>query len=83
MTDSTVWRDISSAPKDGTPFLAYRAASKRAQVVRWLIPYEKHGLMFGGEFVSDQSGWDLDAAWSCFTHWAGLPPPPSEGEEHE
>lgn len=74
------WRGIESAPKDGTPFLAYRAKSRRAEVVRWVAPYEKAGVAFGGEFVKAASGWQLDVIWELHTHWTPLPPPSKQEE---
>lgn len=68
------WCAIESAPQDGTPFLAYRAKYRRAQTVRWLAPYEKHGLKMGGEFVSAENDYHLDHVWEVFTHWTPLPP---------
>ena len=68
------WRDIESAPKDGTAILASgldhgKGPSRHYSVVEWMD--------FGCE-----SGWypDKDADPHIYlTHWMPLPAPPSEG----
>lgn len=79
------WRDIATAPKDGTEILGYgRVAgeiSGEGWEVRTVILWE-----FDGE--SDFTGYnwrvaqtDGYALWMKATHWMPLPSPPTPGKQ--
>lgn len=77
MTLSDQWRDISEAPKDGTPILLGRFGhpdckyNGRIRVDRWRTSVKRDGYTGFGHFN--------DRFWPA-THFAHLPPPPhSEG----
>jgi hypothetical protein len=61
------WKPIESAPKDGTPILAFGEGIML--VMEW----------YGGLEMwqaSNISGWEFDAELDRPTHWQALPPPP-------
>lgn len=82
------WRDMESAPKDGTRILAdCGAVYRKPYAVRVLLWYD--ALQWEGEYGPD-SGWILDLPDETIdaefverdpTHWMPLPEPPSEGEK--
>jgi hypothetical protein len=57
------WQPIETAPKDGTPILAFRPVVPIGQVVGYLTA--------NGLFISAVGGWCL-----LPTHWQPLPDPP-------
>lgn len=65
------WQDISSAPKDGTWFLAYNPNSSMAwapyQFCSWRTDYTGKGY-----FAEEDTSEETEA-----THWQPLPAPPS------
>lgn len=58
------WRDIESAPTDGTPFWAYQ--SGRVQFVCWMDDHPDCGPCWFDDADSEPEP----------THWQPLPPPP-------
>lgn len=60
------WLPISTAPKDGTRVLLYRANWQEPNSVGW--------------YSSNNEGWMIAGtgapAWLGATHWMPLPPPP-------
>ena len=78
------WRDISSAPKDGTRFLAWGYLHDDGG------PYEANGQSFMGEFPGMHIAcWDEEfsgfvdcnggGSYDGLTHWMPLPAPPLTG----
>lgn len=68
------WRDITSAPKDGTVFQAWHTVHGCPMSILW----NKDGFIFGGERMN----WverSYTTAWPerCLSHWRPLPEPPS------
>lgn len=67
------WRDISEAPRDGTPILAYCADHYgrfgNMQVTWWRQADDKRGYIGWGEF--NETYWPP-------THWMPLPDPPTD-----
>lgn len=65
------WQDIATAPRDGTPILAYRhdhyAKFGHMQVTFWRTPEDKAGYTGWGEF--NKHFWPP-------THWTPLLAPP-------
>lgn len=69
----TKWRKISTAPKDGTRFIAYYRDPKNSC---WMDgPYlcERHSRPSGVEFWHNVNNGVCNP-----THWMPLPEPPSE-----
>ena len=72
----TEWRDISTAPKDGSGFLGYRAGDVAEHRVTWWGK-TSHVPLYGWCFKTrpyDSECWDVDL-WEP-THWMPLPEPP-------
>lgn len=63
------WRDVSTAPKDGTPIWAYWCDDQVR--MQWLNTEGYHGWIF-----SDQDMPDMCPDPMPPTHWMPLPPPP-------
>ena len=61
------WRDIATAPKDGTEFLAH--VDGEIFLVQWIA---EHDRFEDARFTFKQSD---------FTHWTDLPSPPSTDTE--
>jgi hypothetical protein len=59
----SAWADISSAPKDGTWFIAYDP--------RCGLLFSMHWDNFSRKFMTDYERWS-----GRFTHWMPLPDPP-------
>lgn len=78
------WRDISTAPKDGTPILGYREYPERDFpqffAVTWfaygLSKYEREWLIYDGQYRGYGHGPFF--AWTP-THWMPLPDGPTTG----
>lgn len=72
------WQDISSAPKDGTWFLAFRPFHKGGysiDVVRWReADHDPHVRLPAG-FGGDE--WMYPDRFNFPTHWQPLPEPPN------
>lgn len=74
------WRGIETAPRDGTPFLAYNR-----MVGVYNTAFTTHWPGFGS---ADYEGfpcgfWSMLGAWDCQpTHWMPLPPAPSVTPNH-
>jgi hypothetical protein len=73
------WRDIRTAPKDGSIFLAWDATTKRVCVGEWLDATEMD-VFFGAtigfaffDFFIEQEVFDHE-----MTHWQPLPTPPPQ-----
>lgn len=65
--DSQGWRDIATAPRDGSPVLVFSAEYGTQEVCRWDERRRCWGRYAGYSF-------------SPVTHWRPLPPPP-QGRE--
>ena len=73
------WQDISTAPKDGSRFVAtghnygLYSEGRHACVAQW----------FRGSWI-EASDWNETSELTYLTHWMPLPPPPTsaEGVEH-
>ncbi len=67
------WQPIETAPKDGTPILAYRGDHYKSfghvQVTYWRTAAHKVGYIGWGEF---------NQRWWPPTHWMPLPEPPRQ-----
>ena len=77
---NTSWRDISTAPKDGTVFLAWGTLHERGESM-CERPYWEVVFWLGGDagcWFSPASG-RIDG----LTKWRPLPPPPGEEGEGE
>lgn len=93
MTQGAVpqWRDISTAPKDGTPVLAVihsdlfpRACPARPDLERWngqIVVVHHPGILEDGFDI----GWSVSAPVGVglgrddwFAGWMPLPPPPEQ-----
>lgn len=61
------WRDIATAPRDGSPVLVFSAEYGTQEVCRWDERRRCWGRYAGYSF-------------SPVTHWRPLPPPPQGGE---
>jgi len=83
------WQPIETAPKDGTPFLAWYDKTAYGvplswAILRWCAEYNDGGVFKDGAwatFRGEDYGWD--AHIPCFppTHWKPLPAPPSGSKE--
>ncbi len=74
------WQDISTAPKDGTPIIAFSpdAIEPRIYILMWT------------EWVNAEDETDIDGNWTdlandqefdaTVTHWMPLPLPPKEAD---
>ena len=66
------WRDISSAPRDGTRIMVYRPDAKKS-------PYNEHTVV-GTDYWSDRYSstpcWSQSRRDEQPTHWMPLPAPP-------
>jgi hypothetical protein len=73
------WQPISTAPKDGTEFLAYDVLTKRQDVCMWCDFWnEPKQVQRDGEYgpLSDEFGYDRRAIqW-----WMPLPQPPQSSD---
>lgn len=73
------WRDISTAPRDGTPILTYSGGcvETEAQMVMWWSMDKAEHCGFGWE------AYEVSHMLAP-THWQPLPEPPTtEGASHE
>lgn len=84
MTDTREWQDISTAPKDGKPFLAWGLGYKWPEVLRW-FQYDADDALEAGEdgyfhFAEEllQDAFDAPDVVADYTHWMPLPPAPQE-----
>jgi hypothetical protein len=69
------WRDISSAPRDGTRVLLMLRGPKPPEMIaRWAQEWTTEEGDDAFEWVNDED----DAIYGTPTHWAPLPPPPGE-----
>lgn len=79
-----MWREIDSAPKDGTSILLCCAINADGEPIDWREDMETAQV-----FVQVAAWWDGDDAWIVYcgqiaeprlhftpTHWMPLPPPP-------
>ena len=79
MTDTNVWRDISTAPKDGTRILIYQPPLKVGQPTHTTLP----ASIYVAEWTHtiDGSVWlePEGERYQAFTptHWMPLPEPPN------
>jgi len=78
------WQPISTAPKDGTPFLAVCEADCGTRN-HWIVYWAPDDVEDGGSWVcgSDAEGLtDLDLSLNvpCLAHWMPLPAPPASEE---
>jgi hypothetical protein len=71
LTDS-VWRPIESAPRDGTPVLAYFAARFNHDAAMDVVQYQGGRWYCVNTIHADE--WTIESP----THWTPLPDPPSE-----
>lgn len=79
------WRDIETAPKDGTPFLA--ALTSGHSTILWATEGVRKNWKYSwwGGHVADvpyEPSHPLNTDWSNTqraTHWQPLPSPPTEG----
>lgn len=83
----SAWRPIETAPKDGTPFLAWAPGYKWPEVLRWFQYDAEDALEVGEEgyfhFAEEllQDACDAPDIASDYSHWQPLPEPPTkEGE---
>lgn len=60
------WRDIATAPKDGTSILVWADGYDRPEVVRWAVRRGVGGWLGGDNSIFDDTP----------THWMPLPQPP-------
>lgn len=68
--DAGEWRNMDSAPRDGTFVLLWVPADERSE-----------GYCEVGAWVRSAGHWDIGTAHqpdSMFTHWHAEPPPPQE-----
>ena len=72
------WRDISTAPKDGTPILTYSDAcvETEAQMVMWWSNDKEESCGFGWE------AYDVSHMLAP-SYWRPLPPPPPRLAGHD
>lgn len=68
------WRDMESAPKDGTPILSWDEDDKQCAVVAW-DTRERDWVLLEGDNLPYPNA---ETVWAC-THWQPLPSPPSDG----
>jgi hypothetical protein len=79
------WRDIGTAPRDGTWFIGKAANDDVPTVMRITGPRRDYD-----DLDAEPKDWDIHAkalncstrtwALSDFTHWAPLPAPPEDGK---
>ena len=70
LQQAMAWQPIETAPKDGTPILAWSRMSERAEVVQWEDPGDGQ---FGWRYIGEYSfGAEL---------WMPLPAPPAETKD--
>lgn len=76
----TEWKDISTAPKDGTRILAYWADSNEHTIIEW---FEYNQIGIPGTWCQRQSGLGSDCGYedTAFSHWQHLPAPPKMEDE--
>lgn len=68
------WRDIASAPEDGTTFIGWYCGA--ARIIRW--GKTSHVPLYGF-CLADQGPEDFDICSDDeLSHWMPLPPPPAE-----
>lgn len=70
------WRDMKSAPKDGTPILAWCVhphARYAGDDKEWAAPVVTQWITHNG------GGWTWNGIAGSFTHWQPLPAPPGVG----
>lgn len=73
ITDSALWRSIETAPRDGTPVLAYtKYAYYYVAEFRFPRPTEPQY-----NYSHSEKEWrDHNGRWASPTHWLPLPAPP-------
>ena len=73
------WQPIETAPKDGTPILAFcvhlNARLAGEDVAEWTEIVTTRWIDFNG------GGWTWNGICGVHTHWMPLPSPPSEGSQ--
>ena len=74
MTDWPEWRPIKTAPRDGTPFLAYWGGDVIETQIR-IRRLSLRGEMWFESVAGERAYVDGDAGP---THWLPLPPPPKD-----
>lgn len=72
---ATGWRDIESAPRDGTAVLMFN--------IRWKLPYAAKWLPHVGHDGCPWVSALVDHSWpdEAFSHWHPLPPPPGQEDD--
>ena len=73
------WSDISSAPEDGTVFLAWGRWEKHPATVKWDSEAKDFVYVCDGERVIQSTGDYFRIVYKDdggFTHWQPLPAPP-------
>lgn len=71
---NNTWQDISTAPRDGTVFLAYSAHFNLPLPTKWVEDSERfRGVCFYGD--DDEVRFWIDVV---ATHWRPLPSPPTK-----
>ena len=73
------WRDISTAPKDGTAILVCRADDLEPWHDIWDYDDDTPGAASGHVWHGGEGWYTQGAA----THWMPLPEPPTTGQEGE
>lgn len=69
------WRDIETAPKDGTPILAWCVHPH----ARWATDDKDWCAVVVTQWINHNGGgWTWYGMTGAFTHWMPLPPPPYE-----
>lgn len=80
----TEWRDIATAPKDGTDFLAYDPIAALPVAMRWQA-YSQEDREEIGELgywsYSEELLNEADPAGAQPTHWMPLPAPPENEDK--
>lgn len=74
------WKDIESAPRDGTPILAWCVhphARHATDDKDWCAPVVTQWITHNG------GGWTWNGIAGRFTHWRELPAPPALNPEGE
>ena len=71
------WRDISTAPKDGTRFLGTGGGLiRRVEIVNY---NERVGCWCAENITMDDTDYEPEG-YNRPTHWMPLPPPPNTGK---
>jgi hypothetical protein len=74
------WRDIESAPKDGTQVLITGGTFENSMSMGGPGPYQAVTIAsynyYGGEWQGENAGGHDEYYWHHPTHWMPLPAPP-------